>query len=102
MTKKKKNYFKNKLYIKGGLLRRPYYTNLLIKSFYLNMCVIPYSRTIFKSEQFFSYKFKTFSRLKLKCSVTTSKRVPNKKYLASRYYLNKYSDLLNTGFVLKK
>lgn len=98
--KKKKLYFLNLLVLKKGVANQRY--SFFFKSFFFNSQLDPHKRLFFNLNTLKRSNIFYKSRIKLLCLFTGIKRVPNKKYMVSRFFLNKYSDNLNLGLFLKK
>ncbi len=96
--KKKKLYFKNIINHKRGVgyvLAR-----VLLRSLFYNVQVSPNKRFIYKLDSYYT-RVPFLSKVKLRCFMSVSRRVPSRGYFLSRFFLNKYIDNLSFGGVAK-
>lgn len=79
-----------------------YESRLLLKSLFYNVEISPLKRFVYISDTYYASRNPLFSKLRLKCFMTTNSRVPSKTFGLSRFFLNKYIDNLNVTGTLKK
>ena len=102
LLKKKKLYCKNIMSVRPGCVHSLVTGRLLLKTWTYNMQCLPLTRLVLSSEEFYGSDIRTFSRVKLRCLITASRRVPARRYMLSRFFLCKYVDSLHVSSLIKK